>query len=80
MEVPSILYQISLTRVGSISREKTKTFPHDNSSTLHTPTVNPSGMLHSLGGSNRILYINDTTPQQCYLPLRLLTMVVSVPI
>lgn len=78
MEVPSILYQISLTRVGSISREKTKTFPRDNSTTLHALTVNPSGMLHSLRGP--IEYINDTTPQQCYLPLRLLTTGASVPI
>lgn len=76
MEVPSILYQISLTRVGSISREKTKTFPRDNSSTLHALTVNPSGM-HWEGP---IENINDTTPQQCYLPLHLLTTAASVPI
>jgi hypothetical protein len=48
MEVPSILYQISLMRVGNIFREKTKTFPCDNSSTLHALTVNPSGILQSL--------------------------------
>lgn len=48
MEVPSILYQISLMRVGNIFREKTKTFPCDDSSTLPALTVNPSGILQSL--------------------------------
>ncbi len=69
MEVPSILYQISLTRVGSILREKRETFPRDNSRTLHALTVNPSGMFVR-GEGPPMNIINDTTPQQRYLPLR----------
>jgi hypothetical protein len=54
MEVPSILYQISLTRVGSISREKTKLSLAITVVHYMRLLVNPSGMLHSLGGTNRI--------------------------